>query len=292
MVRRASQKGASMDRIGVIGLGRMGSAIAARFAALGLPVIGWTRSGRSVPDVPAAPDLDHLIARADTLVLSLFDDAAVAGMLAALLARDLGGRLIVETSTIAPATLTGFADRVARAGAALVDAPISGGPEMVVAGSCGVFIGGDLAAAARAEAVLAHLSARIFHVGPLGAGLVMKSINNAMMQSYFAALAEQMAVAARAGVPLETALTILSGGPAGAPVLKDRLPRMLGHDRSVGFPIQGAAKDNAVFRRVAAEFGVPTPTLEAARAMIAAAMAAGLAEADVAALIARAYADA
>ena len=281
-----------MDRIGVIGLGRMGGAIAARYAAQGVPVTGWTRSGRAVAGVPIAPDLVSLVARADVLVLSLFDDAAVAEMLAALLALDLTGRLIVETSTITPATIKGFAAPVAAAGAHLVDAPISGGPELVAEGDCGVFVGGCLVAADRARAALAPLSGRIFHVGPLGTGLVMKTINNAMMQSYFAALAEQMAVAARAGLPLDTALTILSGGPAGAPVLKDRLPRVLGADASVGFPIHGAAKDNAVFRRVAAEFGVATPTLEAARAMIDAAMAAGLAEADVAAMIALAYADA
>lgn len=280
-----------MDRIGVIGLGRMGSAIAARLAAQAVPVTGWTRSGRAVADLPMAPDLLSLVARADVLVLSLFDDAAVAETLAALSVFDLSGKLIVETSTIAPATINAFADRVAVAGAQLVDAPISGGPEMVASGACGIFIGGDQAAASRAMAACSPLSGRMFHVGPLGMGLVMKTINNAMMQSYFAALAEQMAVAARAGLPLETALTILSGGPAGAPVLKDRLPRVLGHDASVGFPIHGAAKDNAVFRRVAADFGVATPTLEAARAMIDQAIAAGLAEADVAAMIAFAYAD-
>lgn len=281
-----------MDRIGVIGLGRMGSAIASRFAAQGVPVTGWTRSGRAVADVTMAPDLLSLVARADVLVLSLFDDAAVAETLSALSAFDLSGRLIVETSTIAPATIKGIADRVAVAGAQLVDAPISGGPEMVASGACGIFIGGDHMAASRAMAALSPLSGRIFQVGPLGTGLVMKSINNAMMQSYFAGLAEQMRVARRSGLSLETALTILSGGPAGAPVLKDRLPRMLGQDMSVGFPIHGAAKDNGVFRRVAADMGVQTPTLDAARVMIEQAIAAGLAEADVAALIAMAYADA
>jgi 3-hydroxyisobutyrate dehydrogenase-like beta-hydroxyacid dehydrogenase len=67
---------------------------------------------------------------------------------------------------------------------------------------------------------------------------------------------------------------------------------MLGQDMSVGCPIHGAAKDNGVFRRVAADMGVQTPTLDAARVMIEQAIAAGLAEADVAALIAMAYADA
>lgn len=281
-----------MDRIGVIGLGRMGSAIALRLAAAGRPVTGWTRSGRGAGALPLAPDLPALIAQSDVLVSSLFDDAAVAGILAALAAQDLSGRLIVETSTIAPGTLVGLADQIADAGAQLVDAPISGGPELVAGGSCGIFIGGEEGAARRAHAALSPVSGRIFHVGPLGAGLVMKTINNAMLQSYFAALAEQMRVARRAGLPLETALGILSGGPAGTPALKDRMARMLGQDTSLGFPIHGVAKDNDVFRRVAADLGVATPTLEAARVLIDQAIAAGLAEADVAALVAMAYGDA
>jgi len=281
-----------MKSIGVIGLGRMGGAIAARYLAQGVPVAGWTRSGRVVAGVPMAPELGSLVAQSDVLVLSLFDDAAVAEVLAALVLRDLSGRLIADTSTIAPATLTPFSDHIAAQGADLVDAPISGGPELVLSGQCGVFIGGTPVAADRAKAALSPLTERLFHVGPLGSGLVMKTINNAMMQSYFAGLAEQMRVARRAGLSRDMVLTILSGGPAGAPVLKDRMARILGQDASVGFPIHGVAKDNAVFRRVAADLGVETPTLDAARLMIEQALAAGLAEADVAALIAMAYADA
>lgn len=280
-----------MDRIGVVGLGRMGSAIARRLASHAVPVTTWTRSGRSVPEIAAAPDLFALATRADVVVLSLFDDAAVTCVLGGLLDTPLAGKLLIDTSTIAPKTLTGFAEWVTAAGADLVDAPISGGPELVADGRCGIFIGGHHRAAQRAQSALAPLSDRIFHVGPLGAGLVMKTINNAMLQSYFAALAEQMRIARRAGLPLETALKILSGGPAGAPVLTDRLPRILGHDGSVGFPIEGVAKDNAVFRRVAADAAVPTPTLDAAAALIDKALAQGLGKADVAALIAMAYGD-
>ncbi|NKX44262.1 NAD(P)-dependent oxidoreductase [Roseibacterium sp. KMU-115] len=281
-----------MDRIGVIGLGRMGAAMAARFVAQGVPVTGWTRSGRAVDRVPAAPDLAALVAVSDVLVLSLFDDAAVAEMLDRLLDMDLSGRLVADTSTVVPGHVTSRADRFARAGAMLVDAPVSGGPEMVAAGTCGVFIGGTPEAAARAEAALAPLSARIFHVGPLGTGLVMKTVNNALMQSYTAGLVEQLRIAARAGLPLETALTILCGGPAGLPMVRDRVPRILGDDPSVGFPVSGVAKDNAVFRRVAAEAGVAAPTLDAFAAILAGAMDDGLAGDDIAAIMRRAYRDA
>jgi 3-hydroxyisobutyrate dehydrogenase len=280
-----------MDRIGVIGLGRMGAAMAERFAAMGVSVTGWTRSGRSVEGVPQAPDLAALVATSDVLVTSLFDDAAVANVLDALLGCDLSGKLIVETSTVVPGVAKARAERIAAAGAAIVDAPISGGPELVAAGQCGVFIGGEAVDAARAEAALAPLSARIFHVGPLGAGLVMKTINNAMVQVYIAGLAEQMRLARRAGLPLKTALTILGGGPAGMPAMRDRIPKMLGEDDTVGFPVSGLLKDYAVFRRVADEAGVETPALAAAEPLFLDAIEAGLAEADGAAILSRAYRD-
>ena len=278
-----------MDRIGVIGLGRMGAAMAERFSGQGLPVTGWTRSGRSVRAVAQAPDLAGLVAASDVLVTSLYDDAAVAEVLDALLACDLSGKLILETSTVVPGVVKARAGQIAAAGASICDAPISGGPELVAAGRCGIFIGGEDAAAARATAALVPLSDRIFHVGPLGSGLVMKVVNNALMQSYTAGLVEQLQLAARAGLPLETALTILCSGPAGLPMVRDRLPRIFGQDSSVGFPVSGGAKDNDVFRRVAAEAGVATPTLDAFKAVLEDALAAGLADDDIAALMRRGY---
>lgn len=281
-----------MDRIGVIGLGRMGAAMAQRLSAQAVPTSGWTRSGRSVDGVTQAADLGALVAGSDILILSLFDDAAVAAMLDAFLTHDLAGKLIVDTSTVVPGLLKTRADRFAQAGAAVVDAPVSGGPEMVAAGTCGFFIGGAPEAVVRAQAALGLISARIFHVGPLGTGLVMKTVNNAMIQTYTAGIVEQLRVDARAGLPLDTALGILCGGPAGLPVVRDRVPRILGQDGSVGFPVSGVAKDNAVFRRIAAEAGVATPTLDACAAILAEAMGAGLSDADFAAVIARAHHDA
>lgn len=281
-----------MDRIGVIGLGRMGAAMAGRFAAQDVPVTGWTRSGRAVEGVAQAADLPALVAASDVLVTSLYDDAAVEAVLEALLDCDLSGKLILETSTVVPGVVKARAGRIAAAGAAICDAPISGGPELVAAGACGIFVGGEEAAAARALAALSPLTGRIFHVGPLGTGMVMKTVNNAMLQSYVAGLVEQLRVAKRAGLPLETALTILCGGPAGIPMIRDRLPKILGEDPTTGFTIAGILKDNAVFQRVAAEMGVETPTLVAAEVEERLAIAKGLAEADPAVLIARAWQDA
>lgn len=140
-----------MERIGVIGLGRMGSAIARRMTTEGLNVAAWTRSGRPVDGVNSAPDLETLVQHSDTLILNLLDDVAVADMLDAILMHDLTGKQIIETSTVTPGLLIDRIDAITTKGASAVDAPISGGPELVLAGACGVFIGGNAASAARAR---------------------------------------------------------------------------------------------------------------------------------------------
>ena len=166
-----------------------------------------------------------------------------------------------------------------------VDAPISGGPELVLAGQCGVFVGGDDAEAARAQAVLAAISGRVFHVGPLGTGLVMKVINNGMLQVYSIGLAQLLPLARKAGLPLETALRIVSGGPAGLPMIRDRIPKILGEDDEVGFALSAAYKDNAVFRGVLASYGLDAPVLSGWDTIRPDVEAAGAWEQDVGALV-------
>lgn len=278
-----------MEKIGIIGLGRMGSAIAQRMHAEGRQVQGWTRSNRPVDDVQSAPDLATLVAQSDALILSLFDDGAVADVLDGLLALDLSGKQIIDTSTVVPNLIKDRIAHITAKGATAVDAPVSGGPELVQAGACGIFIGGDDAAATQAQQTLAPISGRIFHVGPLGTGLVMKVINNSMIQIYFAGLSELMPLAKRAGLPLETALRILGGGPAGLPMVTDRIPKILGEDKTVGFAMSAVAKDNEVFRNVLQSFGLDASIMDIAKLQQNEVIGAGLGDADPAIMIPFAY---
>jgi 3-hydroxyisobutyrate dehydrogenase-like beta-hydroxyacid dehydrogenase len=278
-----------MDKIGVIGLGRMGSAVAQRMQEQGHQVLGWTRSGRPVEGVAQAQDIATVVAASDTLILSLLNDDAVASVLDSLLACDLTGKQIIETSTVVPTILKDRISQIETMGATAVDAPISGGPELVLAGACGVFIGGADAAAERAQATIDAISKRVFHVGPLGTGLVMKTINNSILQCYFSGLDDMMPLAKRAGLSLETTIRILCGGPAGIPMITDRIPKILGHDKTVGFEIQAAHKDNDVFQRVVQAYGLTAPTLELTAKRQRAALDAGMGGDDPAALVSEAY---
>ncbi len=263
--------------------------MAQRMTAEGLAVLGWTRSGRAIEGVEITQDLKTLVAGSDTLILSLFGDEAVAEVLDTLLTFNLKGKQIIETSTVMPDLLKSRIKQISDQGASAVDAPISGGPELVLAGSCGIFIGGNDVSAARARESLAAISGRIIHVGPLGTGLIMKVINNGMIQTYFTGLSDLMPLAKQAGLPLETALRILCGGPAGMPMITNRIAKVLGEDKEVGFGLNTAFKDNDVFRRVLSSFGLSSPALENFDLLKDGVIEAGLWESDPAALINLAY---
>ena len=241
--------------------------------------------GRARPapvGVGAAQTLEEAVAASDVLILSLFDDAAVRDVLARLAQLDLTGRLVVETSTVAPAVLRDAAPAIRAAGGRAIDAPISGGPEMVRAGTIGLFVGGAPEDVARFQPIAALLSSRAVPVGPLGAGYAAKIMNNVALGGAWQAMIESMRLGARLGLDLETMVSVLAESPATNPSFRTRIPKILGQDREVGFPVSGVLKDQDLFLGIADGVGVELPALAAARNSFARAAADGLGEEDLA----------
>jgi 3-hydroxyisobutyrate dehydrogenase len=283
-------------RIGILGLGRMGSALAARLAREAFACAGWTRSGVTTAQVrelgiAACRDILSVAAASDIILLSLRDDAAVVAVIAELGRGDLDGKLIVDTSTVSPDTLRRQAGAITEAGGSALDAPISGGPDLVRSGKAGLYIGGEVAQFDRFLPVAQAISNRIHHVGGLGDGAAAKIVNNMMLLGYWACLKEAVQVGKRAGLSLETMMKILSGSPAATGLLAQRIPVILGQSDEVGFTIAGVVKDGLMFSHTAQQYDVAVPTLEAALASYRACEDAGLGEADFAVMIRRAYAD-
>ncbi|MEM8632112.1 MAG: NAD(P)-dependent oxidoreductase [Pseudomonadota bacterium] len=279
-------KATGMDgRIGVIGLGRMGRAIAGRLLAGGAEVSGWNRSALETAPVEVAATLGDLAARSDILVLSLFDDAAVRDVMDALVALPLEGKLIVDTSTVSPEVLIGFRGAVEAAGADAVDAPISGGPEMVAEGTAGIFLGGTATAAARAHPILGAVSGNIVHAGPLGAGAAAKVVNNMMLCGIWQTLKEALTLGQAAWLDTDTMLEFLSKSPAASPAILSRMDILSGQADRVGFPVSGAVKDTSLFLKVAETLGVPTPVLEAGNASFRDAANGGFADHDLSMMV-------
>lgn len=283
----------STPRVGILGLGRMGRAMAARLAGQGFQVAGWTRSGvtaaAGVPGIVACAQIPMVAAAADILVLSLSDDAAVIGVVQKLARGELSGKLIVDTSTIGPDTLRGQADAIRNAGAAALDAPISGGPDTIAAGKAGFYIGGDATDVAHFMPVAQALSDRIHHVGPLGTGAAAKIVNNMMLMGFWQALKEALSVGKRAGLDLDTMLKVLGTSPAASGAFQHRLPVLRGESKAVGFSVAGVVKDGAMFSRVAGDLQVEIPAIAAAIASFGAYAASGHGEEDLARMVRAAY---
>jgi len=278
------------ERIGVIGLGRMGWALAARLGSQGLEVRGWTRSGADPESAKASgfvavAELDELVAGSDVLILSLFDEAAARDVLAKLALQDLSDKLVVETSTVTPQVVRDCEEAIISAGGRLIDAPISGGPEMVAAGTMGLFIGGDGSDVARFMPIAETGSNRVAHVGPLGAGAAMKIVNNVALAGSFQAAGEALELGNAMGLEFATMLNLISSGPAATPMFRARVPKILGDDPEVGFSLDGADKDSSVFLGAARQYNVKLPAMEAAARNVRAAVDAGLGHRDVAARI-------
>jgi len=278
------------ETIGIIGLGRMGSAMAGRLAEKGFEVSGWSRrppdpQTLSRSGITIAPDMETLVDASHILILALLDDAAVHSVLDSLLGLSLQGRLIIDTSTVSPELLRGRVSEFEALGASLMDSPISGGPEMVLAGKVGLYIGGGQTDFERFRPIAECLSDRIHHVGGLGDGAAAKLVNNMMLMGLWQSLKEALLLGQKAGLPSSKILDILSGTPAASPALKSRLPVIRGETDVVGFPVSGAIKDARVVRDLAAKLGVELPAIGASLASFEAAEVAGYGQSDLATMV-------
>ncbi len=275
------------DRVGVVGMGRMGSAILERLAAQGYSVSGWNRTAVSPDKVsfPMHSAMADLVAASDVIILSLFDDRAVVEVVNALCAFDLSGKLVVDTSTTNPKTLRGLEATICEAGARAVDAPISGGPEMVLAGKAGVFLGGADGDIQRFRPVVDAFAGRVTHVGKLGAGATAKVMNNMLLCGFWQVLKEAMLTGRAGGLGYAQMLDILSGSPAAPPAFIGRMPVLTGKSDRVGFALDGVVKDAELFSEVAQSLGVDITAIQAGLDSFRAASQQGLGQADLAVMV-------
>ena len=206
-------------RVGLVGLGRMGAAMAGRLAATGAEVAGFdldpARGGRPSLAEVAAP----------VVILSLPEETAVGAVLQALLPVLPAGAVIADTSTLSPIAARDFAARAAGAGIAYLDVPVSGGPAGAAAGTLTVMAGGDAAALDRARAVLDRIAARIVHVGAPGAGQVAKLVNNLLVATHLVAAGEALRLGRLAGVEPEALLPVINAASGRSAATEVNMPR-------------------------------------------------------------------
>jgi 3-hydroxyisobutyrate dehydrogenase len=254
-------------RVGFVGLGTMGGAMAANVARAGFEVSAWNRTpGRATElgelDVRLADSPAAVAATSEIVVTIVSDTPDVEAVLFgdAGVASGAGrGSLVVDMSTISPSATRDFAARLAAQGVAMVDAPVSGGSEGAKKGTLSIFVGGDVAEVERARPVLAAMGTTITHVGPIGAGQAVKAVNQVILAGAYLGVAEGIVLAIKAGLDVEQVVTALSGGAAQSWVLTNRSGRMLENDYPLGFKVALHRKDLGIALQLARETGTALP---------------------------------
>ncbi|MEO3470857.1 NAD(P)-dependent oxidoreductase [Roseomonas sp. CAU 1739] len=247
--------------VAVIGLGNMGLAMVRCLSGAGSPPKGWDldpakRAAAAAAGATTPETLAETIA--PVTILSLPHEAAVAAVLEVLLPALPPGAVIVDTSTLSPGAVRGFARQAAQAGCAYLDAPVSGGPAGAAAGTLAMMIGGDADALDRARPALALLSAKILHIGASGAGQVAKLVNNLLVATHLVAAAEALRLAGAAGVRADALLPVLNGATGRSAATEVNWPRWIASGTfDSGFSAGLMRKDVRLALAMAEEAGVP-----------------------------------
>ena len=254
-------------RVGFVGLGTMGGAMAANAARAGFEVTAWNRTAGRAAELG---DLGVVlagsaaaVARASDIVITIVSDTP--DVEAVLFGPDgvadgaAPGSLVVDMSTISPSATRELAARLAQAGVAMLDAPVSGGSEGAKKGTLSIFVGGDAADLERARPVLQSLGTTITHVGPIGAGQAVKAVNQVILAGTYLGVAEGIVLALKAGLDVEQVVGALSGGAAQSWVLTNRSGRMLENDYPLGFKVALHRKDLGIALAMARELGASLP---------------------------------
>jgi len=256
------------QRIGFIGLGIMGRGMAANILRAGYPLTVWNRTGARMEALEAqgatAADSPAAVAAASEIIITCVSDtpdvtAVVLGE-KGVIEGIQPGALLIDMSTISPQTTRQIAAQIEAKGAAMLDAPISGGSEGAEKGTLSIMIGGAADQVSRALPLLQTMGKAITHVGEQGAGQTVKLVNQIIVVGTMLAVGEGLLFAQAGGLDLEKTLAAISQGAAGSWMLSNRGPQVLVRDWRPGFTIDLQQKDLRLALAAADEMGVPVIT--------------------------------
>ncbi|KAA0113439.1 NAD(P)-dependent oxidoreductase [Mycolicibacterium sp. P9-22] len=279
--------------IGFIGLGVMGKPMAGHLVDAGHEVVVFNRSRAKVDELethgavgalgpaqvgeksdvvitmlPDSPDVEHVLFGTEGVVSTLRP-----------------GSLVIDCSTISPTAAIEVAARLAEKGIAFVDAPVSGGEAGAIAGALAVMMGGEEEAVRRAIDVLDAVAATLVHVGPVGAGQLVKAANQMLVAGNIALVGEAVTLLQRSDVNVDAALTVLGGGLAASKVLETKAPKMLTRDFEPGFRVDLHHKDLKIALAAAEQAQIAVPLTGVITQLVQALRSAGDGGLDHSALI-------
>ncbi len=281
------------DAIGLIGTGNMGRRMGSRLLGAGFALVVHDRvpaGARPLVEAGAtwAASPGEVASQARCVLASLPGPQDVADALTGaggVLTEARPGDVFIDLSTNAPKRIAELAREAAKCGVSLLEAPVAGGTAGAESGTLTIMAGGDRATLARCERVLAPLG-RAVRMGDVGAGNATKLINNLLGLASLYAIAEAMALGARAGLDLATLYAALERGPVANAVLTQVCrTRALRGDFTPGFSLDLACKDQELLLQMGRDLGVPLPLSETVLARFKEAQRRGLGAEDFTAVI-------
>jgi 3-hydroxyisobutyrate dehydrogenase len=267
--------------------------MAANVARAGFPLTVWNRTpskSEPVRDLGAqvAADAAGVAAASDVLVTMVSDDAALEDLLfeAGGVADALRpGAVVVDMSTTSPACMESVAAELAERGARLVDAPVFGSTEPATTGHLWAVVGADPDDLARVRPQLDAMCGTVFHLGPVGAGSLMKVSGNLVVTGMIALLGESLTLGTSGGLDPRAMLDVLTAIDFTSPVWQGKGSLVVDQDYAPRFPLRHALKDVRLARSVAATHGLDLRVVAGAEEEYAAAASAGHQDEDVMAVV-------
>jgi 2-hydroxy-3-oxopropionate reductase len=218
--------------------------VAAGAAAATSPADVARRARRIVTMLPDGPDVEAVLAGDDGVFSAIQP-----------------GTIVIDMSTIAPATARRMAQAAAERGSTYLDAPVSGGEIGAIDGTLSIMAGGDAGALETVRPILAAMGnpERIIHIGPSGAGQICKACNQLVIGGTLAAVGEAFALAKKSGVDASKVRAALLGGFAASRVLDVHGERLLTGNFKPGFPVRLYRKDLRIVLDALGEARAPAP---------------------------------
>lgn len=281
-------------RIGYIGLGIMGKSMARNILRAGFPLVVHNRSQAAVVELEAegaqrADNPAEVAEQVDVVFTNLPDSPDVEQVVlgsSGIIETAHPGLIVVDNSTIKPATARYIAQQLNLRGMACLDAPVSGGDIGARDGTLAIMVGGEAKTLETVRPVLNVLGKTITHVGDIGAGQIAKAANQIMTAAQMVAMGELMIFARKAGADPEKVVTAIRGGAAQCWSLDIKPSRLFAGNRTPGFKAYMQAKDLAIVVDTAREYGIPLPSAAVDAQLYNAMIEMGLAEMDNSAVIA------
>ena len=283
-----------MTTVGVVGTGRMGSAIARAIHGAGFDLVVWNRTRGPCDALAAelacrsvATPADVAVASDVTISMLADGDAvdAVYGGADGLIAGVRPGSVLVDSSTVPPAVIRGHEAAIRGRHAGVIDAPVSGSVSLAESGKLTLMVGGEMSDLERARPVLETYGERLFHLGRLGTGAAMKLAVNTVIFGLNQALSEGLVLAERAGIRREWAYDVLAASAVGAPYVGYKRAAFLDPEATpVGFAAGLAAKDLRLIAALAEDVDLDLPQATVDLAVMDALVSAGAGEQDFSAV--------